>query len=507
MSGTNGSPAMPGDTGREQHPQTERVAGQQHPQPAAESCSGRGPDVEHHPQAAPATVTKSPLRRQTRVGPHLPCPAGPRVESDVRRPLPAANALRPLARALLAAAADLHAARRTLPGSAESTGSDTATVQGLRMDNGRVASPVVSHAVSVPVCAASVETDGRGTTNAHVSAADGPPSDDSDSMDRMQMPSPSSTRTRRRPARPAHITGQLTLDAACSLTERDRLILRLLRRHRVLSTSQIRALFFTDANTCQHRLTRLHRLHLVERFRLPIQATSEPDRVFTAGGYVRTTEYGYVLDRLGAYILAIEDDPDADWRRVRWRTDQALSIATSQRLAHTLGINQFFVDLAATACHTSDAALAQWWGETYCREVFGGMVNPDGIGAWTQDGARLLFALEYDRGTETLDRLERKLEDYRLLESALGWEFTLLVVVPGPRRETGARAKLGRHDLAVATTSQPLAGEPAAAIWAPTSANPDGHRLRLIDLAGWPRPDASRQRIALTRAQRPEGAE
>jgi hypothetical protein len=49
----------------------------------------------------------------------------------------------------------------------------------------------------------------------------------------------------------------------CSITDRDKEILRLLRWHRVLTTSQIHAMFFGDLNTTQHRLTRLYDLHLL----------------------------------------------------------------------------------------------------------------------------------------------------------------------------------------------------------------------------------------------------
>ena len=306
-----------------------------------------------------------------------------------------------------------------------------------------------------------------------------------------------STSTRaRRPGRPTRISGRLGLDAACSLTDRDRRILRLLRDHRVLATSQITVMFFTDRNTCQHRLARLYRLRLVDRFRLPFPVDPHTP-VLTATGYVRLTEYGYVLDRVGAQVLAVERDEntDVDLDRVRWDTGQSLTIAGSPRLAHTLGTNQFFVSLIGAARHLPSAGLVSWWGEGYCRQLLDGIVNPDGIGVWHQDGRRLTFALEYDRGSETLGRLGRKGFDYADLETVSGWPFTVLVVLPGPRREIGARAALGRHGLAVATASQPLTDNPAAAIWAPLAANPERARVRLIDLASWPRPTPSQQRL------------
>lgn len=318
------------------------------------------------------------------------------------------------------------------------------------------------------------------------------------------MSAGSAYRGRRRPGR---ISGGLLLDVACSLTDRDRQILTLLRRHRVLATSQLHAMFFTDANTARHRLTRLHRLRLVDRFRLPTHVTVElhprehPARPSTApAGWIPTTEYGYVLDTVGAQVLAAgHTDPGGRPRRVRWRTDQALAIATSPRLAHTLGTNQLFVDLAAAARHQPGAGLGTWWGEAYCHAQLGGLVNPDGIGLWKEQNRSVAFAVEYDRGTETLARLAGKLADYARLEEASGWAFWLLVTVPGPRRETGARARLGAHGLPVATTSRGLPGGPAGPVWAPVSANPDRQRVRLIDLTGWPRPAASTERIRQAR--------
>jgi hypothetical protein len=267
----------------------------------------------------------------------------------------------------------------------------------------------------------------------------------------------------------------------CSVTDRDKQILRLLRWHRVLTTSQIHALFFGDLNTTQHRMTRLYDLHLVERFRL-----------LRAG---RAGEYHYVLDYLGAYLVAAMANDDIDREvPVRWRTDQALAIAASPRLAHSVGTNDFFVRLAAHARHHPEARLVGWWGESYCRARYGEVVRPDGMGAWEEGGAKVQFCLEYDRGTEQLSRLAAKAEGYQILEEALAEPFWVLVVVPGPRREAGAKAALSASGLAVATTTYEGGRRPAEAVWAPTGSH--GARVRLVELAGWPRPAGSRQRLA-----------
>jgi hypothetical protein len=280
------------------------------------------------------------------------------------------------------------------------------------------------------------------------------------------------------------------MDVASSLTDRDREILRLLRWHRVLTTSQVHQMFFRDLNTAQHRMTRLHDLRLVERFR-PIRCG-------------RDSEYHYVLDVLGAYVVAVMANRDPDREiKMRWRTDQALSISTSQRLAHTVGANDLFVRLVAAGRRRPDAELATWWGERYCKERLAGIVYPDGVGVWRDGDATVVFCSEYDRGTEQLGRLAKKACDYARLEEASGWAFWVLVVVPGPRREAGARGALSGQGLAVATTTHPQALRPADAVWAPLGA--DGTRVRLADLAGWPRPAESVARLARAARYRDTG--
>lgn len=284
-------------------------------------------------------------------------------------------------------------------------------------------------------------------------------------------------------ARRGRLGDGLLLEVLSSITDRDKQILRLLRWHRVLTTSQIHAMFFGDLNTTQHRMTRLFDLRLVARFR-PLRAG-------------RNAEYHYVLDAAGAYVVAAMAGRGEEVN-LRWRTEQALSIALSSRLAHTVGVNDLFVRLTAAARHDPDAWLERWWSERYAAAYFDGMIRPDGIGIWREGSRVVSFCLEYDRGTEQLSRLAAKAEGYQTLERALGRPFWVFVAVPGSRREAGARAALADSGLAVATTTYDGAKRPTEAVWAPPG--PIGQRVRLIELAGWPRPAGSRQRLA-------EGAE
>src|SRR5205807_81298 len=57
------------------------------------------------------------------------------------------------------------------------------------------------------------------------------------------------------------------LAVSAHLTDRDRDLVRLVARHRVLTTDQIAALAFNNLTTARHRLTVLVRLGLLRRFR------------------------------------------------------------------------------------------------------------------------------------------------------------------------------------------------------------------------------------------------
>jgi len=58
---------------------------------------------------------------------------------------------------------------------------------------------------------------------------------------------------------------ELVMEVAHRLTERDRSILTMLYRHRVLTTDQVAEMYFDNTNTDQHRLTTLYRLRLLDR--------------------------------------------------------------------------------------------------------------------------------------------------------------------------------------------------------------------------------------------------
>jgi Replication-relaxation len=294
--------------------------------------------------------------------------------------------------------------------------------------------------------------------------------------------------SRTRPRRSTAVAARL-MAARSHLTARDQHLLGLLRDHRVLTSGQLAALCFADPTTARHRLVRLHRLGVVDRFRPP-----------PAGLGRGSAPFHYVLDQLGELLVAADrDEPVAPQRR--WQPGYATDIGNSQRLRHLVGVNEFFAQLALAARHSGGSArLASWRGERELVERYGQVVRPDGDGIWEQDGQQLWFFYEHDRATEPLHRLASKLDGYADWEGTVGRAAWVLFSLPTPGREQGAAAALrgpGVPDVAVATTNRALSGRPDQAVWWPLR-QPGSRRVRLIDLAGLPPPQGAQQRATAT---------
>jgi hypothetical protein len=250
------------------------------------------------------------------------------------------------------------------------------------------------------------------------------------------------------------------------LTGRDRDLCRLLAEHRVLTTPQLVELAFPSRNAAEHRLTILHRLGVVDRFRPHHTPGSAP--------------YHYVLGPLGAALLAAEADREPS--RLGYRRDRTLALAHSQRLAHLLGVNGFFTALVRAARGHPDAALEVWWSEQHCAAQWGRLVRPDGYGRWREHQQRVDFFLEYDRGSEPVGRLAGKLAGYLELAHASEIATPLLLWLPTPAREATARRALAGSSLPVATASPHPTHTPAEPVWLPL--HQPGPRRRLIELRG-----------------------
>ena len=249
------------------------------------------------------------------------------------------------------------------------------------------------------------------------------------------------------------------------LTERDRLLCRLLDDHRVLTTAQVADVGFTGGRRARMRLSELYALDILDRFRP--QAWGNP------------SQFHWVLGPLGAALIAAEAGIDvAD---LSWRRGLVHDLAASQRLAHLVGLNGFFTALLRSARTRPGCGLDEWWSERRCAREWGEVVRPDGYGIWTEADTSLPFLLEYDNGTERLERLAGKLPGYADLAAAAGHPNWVLFSFPSPRRERDARRVLAQRGVPVATASREPGTAPDAAIWLPVRRH--GARLRLAQLA------------------------
>jgi hypothetical protein len=215
----------------------------------------------------------------------------------------------------------------------------------------------------------------------------------------------------------------------------------------VLTTNQIAAIEFLSVRRAQDRLRYLRELGVVFAFR----------ESYLRGGTSRTR---YALGYLGARVIAAQraERPPAP----KAYTERLERLVLWPKLAHQLGVNDFFCALAA---HRNPArlreegregevsGLTQWWPENRCTEFFwkylgwrsGTRLRPDGYGCWEEAGRTVRFFLEHDTGTEPLAKVTGKLDDYAAFPTdAFG---VLLFSVHSTRWEIALRTAL-RRDLA-----------------------------------------------------------
>ncbi|GIE99495.1 hypothetical protein Ari01nite_69600 [Paractinoplanes rishiriensis] len=233
------------------------------------------------------------------------------------------------------------------------------------------------------------------------------------------------------------------------------------------------ALCFDHLHTARNRLVLLHQRGVLARFRDAVRPGSQSWR--------------WTLDLIGAtFIAARNGDPLPRAAAVRQRITR---LATRPSLAHRLGTNGFFVDLAAHARTAPGARLDVWWSERRCRDVGGDVVHPDAHGRWTEAGHSLGFWLEYDLGTEKRHTVAAKVDGYATLHDATGLGHTLLFWLSTPGREASLRHALARHPaitsgrLHVATAGGGTTQHPAGPVWAPLSATESTRRVRLAHLS------------------------
>ena len=204
------------------------------------------------------------------------------------------------------------------------------------------------------------------------------------------------------------------------LTERDRLLCRLLDDHRVLTTAQVAEVGFSGERRARMRLSELYALDILDRFRPRAWGSPSP--------------FHWVLGPLGAALVAAEAGIDlgrsllATQPRPRPRCQPTPRPSRRSERASS-------APCSAPPAPGPAARLDEWWSERRCAREWGEVVRPDGYGIWSEADTNLPFLLEYDNGTERLERLAAKLDGYARLAAAAGHPNWVLFSFPSPRRE------------------------------------------------------------------------
>lgn len=256
------------------------------------------------------------------------------------------------------------------------------------------------------------------------------------------------------------------------LTRRDRQILSWLAEHYVLTTEQLAAALFPSRRAAQKRLTLLYRIGAVSRFAF---ARTEDD----------TGSYRYTLGPLGVqlYPTSFTDPDNPAAKPPRTHVERRARIMRSPRLAHLLGVNQFFIDLLAHTRTHPDTRLSRWWSEQHTTTVFTSatsQIRPDGHGIWRVANTQVGFFLEYDTGSEDLPRVVRKLAQHEKLAADGGPRYPVLLWVPDRRREANLLRVLTGVAVAMPVATAVHCGDPAGPVWA-LPGDP-GPRLHLHEL-------------------------
>lgn len=275
--------------------------------------------------------------------------------------------------------------------------------------------------------------------------------------------------------RARRIGADRVFELARHLTERDREVALCLYDQQVLTTDQLTLLFFSSKRRAQDRLLFLYRQRVLDRF--------YPQSRFDAG----KPQAHWLLDEAGAHLVAASLDLDRrhlDWRR---RDDWG----SHPQLAHRLEVNRFVTELIAAALVDPALGIVAWHGPRRAAARLGermrGTVRPDAEVIFVTARGPVDVLLEWDRGTETLDRLDEKLRRYRKAEYKLQYEDdeprSVLFVVPGPRRLDNLRelcAQLDRDGSwpILATTTRELRAQGAlTSIWHRLDAGEPAQRL------------------------------
>jgi hypothetical protein len=237
-------------------------------------------------------------------------------------------------------------------------------------------------------------------------------------------------------ARPVRVSAEQVFELARHLTERDREIADVLLEQQVLTTDQLTLLFFSSRRRAQDRLLFLYRHRVVDRF--------YPPAPFGLG----KPQAHWLLDEAGAILVAARlgvERKKLGWQR---RDDWG----SHPQLAHRLETNRFVTDLIAATLPDPTLGVTWWTGPAAAARSFD--VHPHLPSPRPDAGFELVSSagsvecyLEWDRATETKERLRDKLRAYLSVHEV--WEYNewpplnLHVVVPTAARLATLEAAVG----------------------------------------------------------------
>lgn len=247
-------------------------------------------------------------------------------------------------------------------------------------------------------------------------------------------------------------------ELAGRLQDRDREIIAVLGRHRVLTRDQIAVLFFSSASAARDRLTTLVELGVLTRYRSHNRQA-----------------WRYTLDYWGACVHAVATDLQAKTPTKKAVFDQATRTMHSSHRAHLEGANDFFIRLFAGCRARGGWEVEQWLSSAEASLFMSeSKPRPDGGATITMNGKILEFWFEHDTGTEPLATLIDKARAYASqYAQPLRHQYTpVLVQFDKPMREghfhhalTQYTAERGKLGFPIATTTTDMATDPTSGVW------------------------------------------
>ncbi len=223
------------------------------------------------------------------------------------------------------------------------------------------------------------------------------------------------------------VSAERVFELARHLTERDREIASVLFDQQVLTTDQLTLLFFSSRRRAQDRLLFLYRHRVLDRFYPPAPF-----------GYGKPQAH-WLLDEAGAILVAAR--LGVERKRLGWQRRD--DWGSHPQLAHRLETNRFVTDLIAATLTDPTMGVMWWAGPAHATRCFDvdqhlSAPRPDAGFELVCAAGSIECYLEWDRATETKQRLRDKLRAYLNVHEV--WEYNewpplnLLVVVPTAAR-------------------------------------------------------------------------